>query len=185
MTGSAQCGALVHVAPTPDFASLHPGYIFTMSNSAVSSFPAHSCLRVLSLFLPSQLPIPDRGDGGAPGGGILSPSRPVTARHHVCEAWAIPCNRDGASRRSTVTVLGPVPALRLRSCLHYLSRANLPATVLRPAPGRHLPLRLQETLLESAPHERDFGYISRALIVVNYIRSQSRSRDRPYEIRSG
>src|SRR5262249_52122761 len=54
----------------------------------------------------SQLPIPDRGDGGAPGGGILSPSRPVSARHHVCEAWAIPRNRDGASRRSTVTVLG-------------------------------------------------------------------------------
>jgi hypothetical protein len=93
--------------------------------------------------------------------GILSPSRPVTARHHVCEAWAIPCNRDGASRRSTVTVLGPVPALRLRSCLRYLNRVpNLPATVLRPAPGRHLPLRLQETLLESAPHERDFRHIS-------------------------
>src|SRR5262245_66141796 len=85
-------------------------------------------IRSPGFFLPSQLPIPDRGDGGAPGGGILSPSRPVTARHHVCEAWAIPCNRDGASRRSTLTVLGPVPALRLRSCLRCLSRAT-------PAPG--------------------------------------------------
>src|SRR5262245_12461248 len=66
-------------------------------------------IRSPGFFLPSQLPIPNRGDGGAPGGGILSPSRPVTARHHVCEAWAIPCNRDGASRRSTVTVLGPTP----------------------------------------------------------------------------
>src|SRR5262245_27417092 len=39
---------------------------------------------------------------------------------------------------------------------------NLLATVLRAAPGRHLPLRLQETLLESAPHERDFGGIARS-----------------------
>src|SRR5262249_18752731 len=31
---------------------------------------------------------------------------------------------------------------------------------------------------ESAPHERDFGFVSRALYVVNYIGSQSRSRDR-------
>ena len=67
--------------------------------------------RVLFPFLPSQLPIPDRGDGGAPGGGILSPVAPVTTRHHVCEAWAVPRNRDGASRRSTVTVLGPLRAL--------------------------------------------------------------------------
>ena len=67
-------------------------------------------------FLPSQLPIPERGDGGAPGGGILYPVAPVTTRRHVCEAWAVPRNRDGASRRSTVTVLGPLRA-RLRSCL--------------------------------------------------------------------
>ena len=67
-------------------------------------------------FLPSQLPIPERGDGGAPGGGILYPVARVIARRHVCEAWAVPRNRDGASRRSTVTVLGPLRA-RLRSCL--------------------------------------------------------------------
>src|SRR5262245_1971286 len=61
--------------------------------------------------LPSQLPIPDRGDGGAPGGGILYPVARVITRRHVCEAWAVPRNRDGASRRSTVTVLGPLRAL--------------------------------------------------------------------------
>jgi hypothetical protein len=119
--------------------------------------------RVLPSF--SAFLIPDRGDGGAPGGGILYPVAPVTTRRHVCEAWAVPRNRNGASRRSTVTILGPVPALRLRSCLRCLSRATLapgacvrsakgpepPARGLRAAPGRHLPLRLQETLLESAP----------------------------------
>src|SRR5262245_66425671 len=97
-------------------------------------FRAQRSTHPTKLVLPSQLPIPERGDGGAPGGGILSPSRPVTARHHVCEAWAIPCNRDGASRRSTVTVLGPVPALPLRSCLRCLSRATLaPGACVRSA----------------------------------------------------
>ena len=116
-------------------------------------------------FLPSQLPIPERGDGGAPGGGILYPVAPVTTRRHVCEAWAVPRNRDDASRRSTVTVLGPVPLCGCgvasaasvgRPSRRVLASGrprvpNLPATVLRAAPGRHLPLRLQETLLENAP----------------------------------
>ena len=62
------------------------------------------------------------------------------------EAWAVPRNRDGASRRSTVTVLGPLRA-RLRVASGSLARAtlaagiasglprvpNLPATVLRAA----------------------------------------------------
>src|SRR5262252_3827234 len=75
------------------------------------SFPPHSCLRGFSFssILLSFL-IPDRGDGGAPGGGILYPVARVIARRHVCEAWAVPRNRDGASRRSTVTVLGPLRA---------------------------------------------------------------------------
>jgi hypothetical protein len=89
--------------------STHP----TTFVASVSSFPGHSCPG--SSFLLS-FRSPDRGDGGAPGGGILSPVAPVTTRHHVCEAWAVPRNRDGASRRSTVTVLGPLRA-RLRSCL--------------------------------------------------------------------
>jgi hypothetical protein len=92
------------IAPRP--------FIFTMSNSAVFFVPGRFCSRFfLFCFLPSQLPHPDRGDGGAPGGGILSPVAPVTTRHHVCEAWAVPRNRNGASRRSTVTVLGPLRAL--------------------------------------------------------------------------
>src|SRR5262245_27505296 len=86
---------------------------------------AHGAQPILRSFLPSRLPIPDRGDGGAPGGGILYPVAPVIARRHVCEAWAAPRNRDGASRRSTVTVLGPLRA-RLRSCLRLRSRGLEP-----------------------------------------------------------
>src|SRR5262245_33182157 len=83
--------------------STHP----TKFVSSVSSFPGHSCPG--TSFLLSFL-IPDRGDGGAPGGGILYPVARVIARRHVCEAWAVPRNRDGASRRSAVTVLGPLRA---------------------------------------------------------------------------
>src|SRR5262245_12169829 len=94
--------------------------------------------RVLLPFLPSQLPIPDRGDGGAPGGGILYPVARVIARRHVCEAWAVPRNRNGATRRSTVTVLGPLRA-GLRSCLRLVCAVpSLPGTVYEPRPGRHL-----------------------------------------------
>jgi hypothetical protein len=107
---------------------------------------------------------PDRGDGGAPGGGILSPVAPVTTRHHVCEAWAVPRNRDDASRRSTVTVLGPVPALRLRSCLRLppvgrpsrrvlASGPEPPGNGFTSRPGTPHPAPPSGSLLENAPHE--------------------------------
>jgi hypothetical protein len=51
MTGSAQCGTTVPRGTNPDFASLHPGYIFTMSNSAVFFIPGSFCVRVLFLSL--------------------------------------------------------------------------------------------------------------------------------------
>src|SRR5262245_12163688 len=87
--------------------STHP----TKFVPSVSSFPARFASGFFAfLFAPSSFPIPDRGDGGAPGGGILYPVARVIARRHVCEAWAVPRNRDGASRRSTVTVLGPLHA---------------------------------------------------------------------------
>jgi hypothetical protein len=128
--------------------STHPTkFVSSVSSSRDIRVPGFSFL-----FLPSQLPIPDRGDGGAPGGGILYPVAPVMARRHVCEAWAVPRNRNGASRRSTVTVLGPLRA-RLRSCLRLRLRGqpllpaslpvgqgvpNLPGTAYGPRPGRHL-----------------------------------------------
>ena len=53
---------------------------FTMSNSAVSSFPPRVfCARVLR-FLCSRHPPPKRGAGGAPGGGILNWRALVKAR---------------------------------------------------------------------------------------------------------
>jgi len=126
---------------------------------------------------------PDRGDGGAPGGGILSPVAPVTTRHHVCEAWAVPRNRDDASRRSTVTVLGPVPALRLRSCLRLPQSGDPRAGCLRPVSQGSRTSRARFTSRgrdatpappsgsspETPLDERDFGYIAQAPDAVNPI----------------
>src|SRR5262245_52564390 len=158
-------------------------FLFTISNSLVFFTPGVFLLRVLSLFFLLSFLIPDRGDGGVPGGGILSPVAPVTARHHVCEAWAVPRNRDDASRRSPVTVLGPVPALRLRSCLRCLSRATLaPGACVRSAKGPEPPGN-GFTTRSGTPHpappsgsspetpldERDFGFIAQARLVVNIV----------------
>src|SRR5262245_55023316 len=46
---------------------------------------------------------------------------------------------------------------------------NLPTTVLRPAPGRHLPLRLQDRRAKAPLDERDFGFVPQALYVVNIV----------------
>ena len=117
--------------------------------------------RVLFPFLPSQLPIPDRGDGGAPGGGILSPVAPVIARRHVCEAWAVPRNRNGASRRSTVTVLGPSP----RSATAELpplpqSGPEPPGHGLRTAAGTPPPAPPSGSSPETPLDERDVRVIA-------------------------
>jgi hypothetical protein len=117
--------------------------------------------------------IPDRGDGGAPGGGILSPVAPVTTRHHVCEAWAVPRNRDGASRRSTVTVLGPLRA-RLRSvlrlvcagdpCCRYRSRSSKgpepPGNGFTTRPRTPPPAPPSGSSPETPLDERDFGLVA-------------------------
>src|SRR5262249_44758169 len=83
---------------------------------------------------------PDRGGGGAPRGGILCSVAPVTARRHVCEAWAIPRNRDGASRRSTVTLLGPLRArCRSYSPARRRGRPLLPGCSARSVKGPEPP----------------------------------------------
>jgi hypothetical protein len=89
-----------------------------MSNSAVSSFPRR-------VFAPgfcrpsapdSEPFVPAPRGGGAPGGASLESSRARRARRHACEAWAVPRNRDAASRRSTVALSaqGPLPSPALR-----------------------------------------------------------------------
>jgi hypothetical protein len=108
---------------------------------------------------------------------------PVTTRHHVCEAWAVPRNRDDASRRSTVTVLGPVPVLRLRSCLRLPQSGDPRAGCLRPVSQGSRTSRARFTSRgrdatpappsgsspETPLDERDFGYIAQAPDAVNPI----------------
>ena len=168
------CGHRVRwISRTP----LNPSHEFVSFVSSSRDIRA----RVLLPFLPSQLPIPERGDGGASGGGILYPVAPVTTRRHVSEAWAVPRNRDGASRRSTVTVLGPLRA-RLRVASGSFAQAtlaagiasglprvpNLPATVLRPASRTPPPAPPSGTASRKRPHERDVQSPALARVVVNY-----------------
>ena len=60
---------------------------------------------------------PERGAGGAPGGGILSRRALRKGAHHVCETRPSGANRNGPLGAPTLAVLGPLRALRLRSRL--------------------------------------------------------------------
>jgi hypothetical protein len=73
--------------------------------------------------LPVRSTRPHRGVGGAPGGSSLELVALVSARRHACEAWALPRNREAASRRSTVALSAQGP---------------LPLPALLPAPVRRL-----------------------------------------------
>src|SRR5262245_34680920 len=117
-----------------------------------------SCPGSLSFSFLLSFLIPDRGDGGAPGGGILYPVAPVTARRHVCVAWAAPRNRDGASRRSTVTVLGPLRAPP-RSCIRVGLRSEPPGHGLRTAAGTPPPAPPSGSSPETPLDEQDFEHI--------------------------
>src|SRR5262245_30369279 len=116
-----------------------------LADAPPTSFPFHNvkqrsllrsrdifCARVLFPFPSFSASDPRPRGGGAPGGGILYPVAPVTTRRHVCEAWAVPRNRDGASRRSTVTVLGPLRALVSGVASGSLARATLASRVWLP-----------------------------------------------------
>src|SRR5262249_56225291 len=110
------------------------------------------------------------------------------ARGDVGEAWALRGNRAARPTALGRGVVGPGPAsvpvagsgakaptppgisAGLR-CRAFRVRGYQPRSTPHPAPP-------SGSLLESAPHERDFGFVARALCVVNYIGSQSRSRDR-------
>jgi hypothetical protein len=152
--------------------------IFTMSNSAVSSFPRPFRVRVL--LLPVRSTRPQRGVGGAPGGSSLELVALVSARRHACEAWALPRNREAASRRSTVALsaqgplplpaLPPAPARRLhatgRVCpaaapRRFVSTVYEPRSTPLPAPPSGLS---PETPLMS----EDDTDVAWMLLVVNY-----------------
>src|SRR5262245_13992648 len=98
------------------------------------------------------------------------------ARHGPSRATGRP-----ASRRSAVALSAqvpppsplPGPARRLTPPWHVCQAAvaGLFVSAVTSRGRRHIPLRLQDRFLESAPHERDFGFVARALYVVNYISS--------------
>src|SRR5262245_57007380 len=136
-----------------------------------------------SFLSPSSLPIPDRGDGGAPGGGILYSVARVIARRHVCEAWAVPRNRERASRRSTVTVLGPFRAFGSGvasgfvsagdpCCRHRFRSAQGPEPPghgLRTAAGTPPPAPPSGSSPETPLDEQDVRSVARSRKVVNIV----------------
>jgi hypothetical protein len=167
------------VARIPDFACASSGlrscaarsrhFLFTMSNSAVFFAPAaRFCPRVFlpsssppspkprRICLPLPLPLrarPQRGAGGAPGGGILIRRALVKARTTFARR-----GRPGQTGTG-LSALHPGdfgPGL-----------PNLPGTVYEPRPGRHSPLRLQDRLRRRPSMSEDDGNVATTLIVVN------------------
>ena len=151
--------------------------LFTMSNSPAHaacaaaavryqlSLPVRPRIRVARVCLipqhhpePFLQPPPNRGGGGAPGGASLETSRARRARRHACEAWAVPRNRDAASRRSTVALSaqGPLPSPALPPDavrrLHAAGRnvpgrgPGRPVSAVTSRGRRHTPLRRQDRL---------------------------------------
>jgi hypothetical protein len=142
----------------------------------VSSFPVHSCLRVL--FLPFHLRRcrpPSEGDWrSAERRPALYVSR-SNARRHACEAWALPRNREARLTALRRGVVGPGPAsvpvagsgakaprhqpydwLRCRA---FRIRGYQPRSTPHPAPP-------SGSSPDDAPHERDVRYVVRPHAVV-------------------
>jgi hypothetical protein len=100
--------------------------IFTMSNSAVFFIPAARFRARVLLSLSPRLrrsvggyvchspcrcePAPNRGAGGAPGGGILNCRALRKGAHHVCETRPSGANRNGPLGAPTLAVLGSLRA---------------------------------------------------------------------------
>ena len=104
---------------------------------------------------------PERGVGGAPGGAHWSSVTLARRDNRVATRGASRCDRDGATRRSTVAISGRGTTLHLRQC-HRIHVATCPPARSQhladgvphlprrgsppPASGRHSPLRLQDRL---------------------------------------
>jgi hypothetical protein len=154
-------------------------FLFTMSNSPVSSLPARCCVRVLFLPLFTFVAADPRARGLAERREasslevVAQVTRDATlARHGPSRATGRP-----ASRRSAVALSAqvpppsplPGPARRLHAplarlpgcgCRAFRVRGYQPRSTPHPAPP-------SGSLLESAPHERDLRYIALAREVVN------------------
>ena len=143
-----------------DFTSDHALRIHSVSSLS----PHPTCHRARPLSLPRRVSAPGfscflfaaacpRSEGGRSAGRrIALTCRARKARRHACEAWAVPRNRDAASRRSTVALsaqgplpspASPDPARRLiaarRACLaavpgRLVSAGYAPRPTPHPAP---------------------------------------------------
>jgi hypothetical protein len=145
-------------------------FLFTMSNSAVSSFPRRAC--AFGFVLPWHLtpnpfvPTPTEGQAERREAHCLELVALVSARRHACETWAVPRNRDAASRRSTVALsaqgplpspaLPPAPVRRLHAAGQFLPGRG-PGRLVSAVTGRgrrHSPLRHQDRLRRRPLDER-------------------------------
>src|SRR5262245_55180911 len=155
-----------------------------MSNSPVSSFPAHSCLRVSFLPLLTFVAAdPERGDWrSAERRHSLVRVAQVTRDATLARRGSSRATGRSASRRSAVALSAqdrlrarglacgradakaprpPGIAARLR-CRAFRIRGYHPRATPHPAPP-------SGSLLESAPHERDLRHIAQARRVVNTV----------------
>src|SRR5262245_17478828 len=156
-------------------------FLFTMSNSPVSSLPARFASGFFSSFLFTFVAADPRARGlverreASSLEVVAQVTRDATlARHGPSRATGRP-----ASRRSAVALSAqvpppsplPGPARRLHAplarlpgcgCRAFRIRGYQPRSTPHPAPP-------SGSLLESAPHERDFGIVAPARDVVNNI----------------
>jgi hypothetical protein len=97
------------------------------------------CLTLRRACLLSPLPLrilPHARGGRSAGRRYPHFDRARKARPHVCETQPPRGKPERASRRSTLAILGPLRALRLRSCLRLARAGNLAARVSRPTRPR-------------------------------------------------
>src|SRR5262245_59653852 len=151
-----------------------------MSNSPVFFSPGSFRVRVpFLLFLLRRCRPPSEGIGGAPRDVTALYVSRSDARRHACEAWALPRNREARLTALRRGVVGPGPAsvpvagsgakaprhqayLPGCGCRAFRIRGYQPRSTPHPDPP-------SGSLLESAPHERDFGSVAPARDVVNNI----------------
>ena len=128
-------------------------FLFTLSNSGVFSFPRRFAVRGFP-FLPllASLPLPRPRGGRSAERRCPHFDRARKARPHVCETQPSRGKPERASRRSTLAILGPLRALRLRSCLRLARADNLAARVSRPAGPRSRTSRDQIRPHPGTPH---------------------------------
>jgi hypothetical protein len=103
------------------------------------------------------------------------------ARRHACEAWAVPRNRDAASRRSTVALsaqgtasvsgvaAGPVRRLHAAGRNEPGRGPGRPVSAVTSRGRRHTPLRRQDRLRRRPLMSEDGSHMAWTRYVVNSV----------------